>query len=273
MPFRFGLLATSLALAACGGPQPKDVEKPAPPDMTPLAAAYETPDGVLTEETAAEAYDAAHAIFDSVSALGIDQTLIDTVLDAIEAKQSGETESQGAIGTQRQSLTEGEGYMQATRICNGWGPEPLPDTANGAIRLTVGFTEAGIDAVVWGSVESCQYLVAESQVLLRGIDGADAGSVKVYFGGSVPFDGVAQARALFDFDLGGAVDDVAVDADFDFRIDAAAETFEVRIETSTGNLIAVVSGDTFSGVRAANGDFGCDEETRSCTAGAETITF
>src|SRR5688500_10157572 len=94
--FRSGLLVTTVALAACGGPEPKDVEKPTPPDMTLLAAAYAAPDGVLTEETAAEAYDAAYAIFDSVSALGIDQTLIDTVLDAIEAKQSGETESQGA---------------------------------------------------------------------------------------------------------------------------------------------------------------------------------
>jgi hypothetical protein len=270
---RFRPLAALLALCACGGPEPKDVKKPTPPDMTALAAVYEAPSGVLSQETVTEAYDAARAIFDAVQALGIDQTLIVTVLEAVEAQQSGQTTTMGATGTERQALTEGEGYMLATRICNGWGPEPVPDTAHGAIRLTVGFTEAGIDPVVWGEVERCQYLVGASQVLLRGLAGADAGAAKVFFGEPVPFDAVAEARALFDFDVAGELDGGEIAADFDFRIDVAGETYEVRIGTSTGDLIAVVSGQAFTGVRAANGDFGCDEVTRSCTAGSETINF
>ncbi len=266
-------LAALLALCACGGPEPKEVDKPTPPDMTSLAAVYDAPTGIFSQETAGEAYDAARAIFDSVEALGIDQTLIDTVLEAVEAQQNGETTTKGAIGTQRQALTEGEGYMLATRICNGWGPEPVPDAANGAIRLTVGFTEAGIDPVVWGEVETCQYLVAETQVLLRGLDGADTGAARVYFGQPVPFDAVAEARALFDFDVAGEVDGSEIAANFDFRIDVAGQIFEVRIGTSSGDLIAMVTGEAFTGVRAANGDFGCDEQARSCTLGSETITF
>lgn len=249
------------------------MKKPTPPDMTLLAAAYEAPDGVLDENTAAEAVETAHGIVDTVSALGIDETLLDTVLEAVEAKQTGETDSTGAIGTQRQALTEGEGYLAVTRICNGWGSEPAPDAAHGAIRLTVGFTEAGVDPVVWGEIEQCQYLAGDSQVLLRGLDGAGAGAVKVYFGGPVPFDGVAQARALFDLDLVGVIDGAEVSADFDFRVDGERVLLEVRIPTSSGDLIATIDGDAFTGVRAANGTFGCDEQARTCSAGAETITF
>ena len=84
---------------------------------------------------------------------------------------------------------------------------------------------------------------------------------------------MAEARALFDFDVAGDVDGTEIAADFDFRVDAAAQTFEVRIGTSSGALIAVVSAELFTGVRAANGDFGCDEVARSCSAGSETIDF
>jgi len=270
---RLGSLAILLTLAACGGPEPQEVEKPVPPDMSALARSYEAPDGILSQDTVTEVYDAGYAILDTVRELGIDETLIDTVLEALEAKENGETTTNGALGTQRQALTEGEGYLLATRICNGWGAEAVPDAANGAIRLTLGFTEAGVDPVVWGEVESCQYLVAEKQVLLRGLAGAEAGAAKVYFGGPVPFDAVAETRALFDFDIAGEVDGMEVAADFDFRVDTAAQTFEVRVATSSGDVIAILSGETFTGVRAANGDFGCDETTRSCTAGSETIDF
>ena len=272
-PARLAPFALLVALPACGGPEPKDVEKPAPPDMSALVQSYEAPDGELNEETVAEVYDSAYAVFDSVRALGIDETLLDTVLEAVEAKENGETTTSGALGTRRQALTEGEGYLLATRICNGWGPEAVPDAAHGAIRLTLGFTEAGVDPVVWGEVERCQYLVDESQVLLRGHEGADVGAAKVYFGGAVPFDAVAEARALFDFDVAGEIAGMEVAADFDFRVDAEAQTFEVRVATSSGGVIAILSGEAFTGVRAANGDFGCDEATRSCTAGAETISF
>jgi hypothetical protein len=273
-PTCFAPLAFALA-CACGDPEPRDVNKPAPPDMAALLAVYDAPDGVLTAETAAEALEAASAIRDTIVALGVDETLIDTVLEAVAAKESSATESTsaGSLGTSRQALTEGEGYLLATRICNGWGAEPAPDPAHGAIRLTVPFTEAGLDPVIWGEVESCQYLIDGSQVLLHGLEDTPAGAVRVSFGAPVAFDGIARARALFDFDLAGDLDGMRLSADFDFRVDAERESFEVRIPTSSGAVIAVLSADAFTGVRAANGDFGCNPEARTCTSGSETITF
>ncbi len=257
----------------CGEQEPEKVDKPTPPDMSALALVYDAPTGTFDEDSVAVAVDAAHEIASQIESLGIDQALLDAVMQAVDAKMNGETTTQGNIGTHRDYQTEGEGYLLVTRICNGWGAEPMPEPANGDLKLTVGFTEQGVDAVVWGTATSCEYLVDGRQVLLRGLSDSEAGQVRLSFGSAVPFDQVTQRKILLDLDLAADLDGSETLADFDFRIDPVSRTLEVRVPVADGDIIVSASAGLLNGVRAKNGDFGCSESTRTCVAGTQTVAF
>jgi hypothetical protein len=149
----------------------------------------------------------------------------------------------------------------------------VPDEANGNLRLTVGFTEAGVDAVVWGTATTCQYLVDGRQVSIHGLSGTETGEVRLTFGNTVAFQQVAQTRMLLDLDIAAELDGMPFLADFDFRVDPTTETLEVRVAVGDGDIIVVASQTLLTGVRAQNGDFGCDESTGTCVAGDQTVTF
>ncbi len=268
-----GSFCSACLLAACGEQEPKDIDKPTPPDMSALMAIYEAPTGTFDQDSALVAADAAHDIAQQIAELGIDQALQGTVLEAVDAKLNGETTTQGSIGTHRDYQTDGEGYLLVTRICNGWGAEPMPDPMNGDLRLTVGFTEQGVDAVVWGKATSCQYAQGSHRILLHGLDGAAAGELRLSFGSPVAFDQVAARPMLLDLDIAAELDGTETLADFDFRIDPLTGTLELRVAVADGDIIVSASTSLLTGVRAKNGNFGCNESTRTCMAGPQTVTF
>lgn len=258
---------------ACGDPPPADVNKPTPPDMSSLTATYDSPQGTLTPENAARVYREAQDLVARIEELGVDEKLIDTVLDALEARQNGQSEARGAVVSNRQAQTEGEGYLVATRLCNGWGEEPVPDPENGDIVLTVGFTERGVDPIAWGEITLCRYVFERKQILLGGLGDAPAGGVRLSFGESLAFDQLGSPRVLVDLDLRAEVDGAPVGADLDFRLDRASSTLETRIPVDDGDVIAIASANSFAGVRAKNGDFVCDLSSQSCSDGEETVSF
>jgi hypothetical protein len=249
-----------VATLGCGSRREERVEKPTPPDMTELVAIYEHPTGTLNASAAGSVLDAAHTVLDRARAFGASDTFLAIVSDSV-AELGDEPDGSGSAGT------EAEGYLLVTRICDGWGVEPVPDATNGVLRLTLGFTELGLDAVTWGDVESCKYRFESDQVLLRGPEAASPGSLRLhFFDAPVPFAAIARTLVLFDLDLVAEIDGEALDASFDYRLDAAAGDLDVRVPVADGDVIARVSASGDIGVRAKNGDFLCDEATGTCAA-------
>ncbi len=235
-----------------------DVEKPPAPDTSELTAAYDSPTGSFDEKSAASAIAAAQSNILTLVTLDVDQLLVDLVNSTATA--------------QVQTDAEGTGYMLATRICAGWTPGTVNEKQNGRLELIVPFSKGAYDPVMWGQAISCRYLSPE-EVLLRGPSGRPAGDVMLDFGEAVPFVDVARHRVLVDLDTGAQVDGKAAAADLDFRYDPASATLELRVPGTDGDVIVITQNGALRGVRADNGDFTCNEASRSCAAGAETVAF
>ncbi|HEY4160142.1 MAG TPA: hypothetical protein VGM29_18645, partial [Polyangiaceae bacterium] len=232
-----------LLVGACSAPA-NQVQKPTPPDMSSVIQSFAEPTADLDQQTASELSAPAHQLADLIAQLGLNQNIVNGVIDAINARQSDQQTTSDGVATRREELLTDQGYMQVTRICNGWGPTPIPDPSNGNMQLTVGFSDDTVDAVVWGDFTLCRYLVDDSEIQIAGNGGSGAGPINCYLGGSVPWNAVAQAPLLFavDFDvkLNGA-DNPLTRA---FRIDPAAETIELLQTTSEGDLLVLLSAST-----------------------------
>ncbi len=240
---RGALLCWALCCSACFEQQPEVQQPPTPPDMTALLAVYDSPTGTFDQERALEAIDAARRLAEQIETLGIDALLLDLVQDAVVALS--ETDDSAA----------GEGYLEATRICAGWQPQPEPAEGHGQIELTVGFHEQRVDAVAWGQTTACEYLADGRRVLLYGSTGAVAGDVRLSFAESVAFDSIARQPVLLDLDATAEVDGNPQSADFDFRIDPLTGTLEIRVPVQDGEIVVTMENQAPSLVRAANGGF------------------
>lgn len=265
-------------LGACSAPQEK-VQKPAPPDMTGVIQSFETPTADLDAQTASELSSPAHALAAQIAALGLNDSIVAGVLDAIAARQRDTQTQSDGIATRRQAALTDQGYMQVTRICNGWGAMPIPDPVNGDMQLTVGFENQSIDPVVWGTFNLCRYLANDKKIQLGGSQGARSGPINCYFGGQVPWADVGRMPMLFAVDFGVELDGAPSTLQKAFRIDPLLDTIELLQSTSEGDLFVLLSATDPSltqivSVRARNGHFTCDETQRACTSDSgETVTF
>jgi hypothetical protein len=248
------------------------VDKPTPPDMKDLVAAYATPGAPLDATSAAEAFAPAARFAKLIDDLGLDEETLEPIQSAIASRIGDAGSSSG--GTMEPAVT-GEGYVRVTRICDGWGPMPVPDgDANGLMVGTIGFTEHGPDPVAWGTFSRCEYLIAGKQVLVGGRGGASEGHFDVYLGEGLAYADFGKKPVLFRVDLSASIDGSAEDVSADFQIDPAALTLATRIATRRGDLVVVLAVTTVVGVRASNGVFTCDMSQRTCTSdGGGTISF
>lgn len=262
---RQGVSRAALALFAAGcAEKAGEVDKPDAPDMSALVEAYLSPDGVFNDDLAQDILDAARAVRDLVEALGVDDAILDALetafdFDAGGGEGEGEGEGIAAIG----EMIEGDGYLEVTRICNGWGAEPEPDPENGTIALVVGFTEAGIDPVIWGDAADCEYRLGDARVRIDAGGVEDDWDVRLWVGDSITFESFGESPIIIDVDLAAAIDDVADVADFDFQVDPATGAIEVRVEAGGGFVAVSVAGETWR-IRASNGEFDCDPVDETC---------
>ncbi len=258
---------------ACGSRG--DFEKPQPPDMSALVADYTTATGVLDSTSAALVVDAYADRAARVDALGIQDLVLPALQTALEAEepQSGTKQLGGALGQRRQALSlDADGTLRVTRICNGWEPEPVADKGkNGSLVLVANFSEDGLDPVVWGDANACLYLVggAARVVLDRGVE--RRGSVRVHLGKSTAPADVGKAPLLFDIALTASVDDAAVDASLDFRVDPDQGSVETRVATPDGHVLAQAGVSNGLTVRASNGTFECDLPQAKCISGSGQV--
>jgi hypothetical protein len=265
---RFLALCAACAgsVLACG-PKIEEVHKPAAPDLTALIADYREPDGELDDQTAQDIVDYGDKVLGWIQSLGVDQTFIDSVTAGLDSDLGG-----GSNSSDSENVFDGDGYLRITRICNGWGSKPVPDRQhNGEIRAVVGFTEAGLDPVLWGTFDACRYLVGGVEVEIdQGT--RDTGSDLSIYLGENPVLGLEDVSVLlFNLDLATALDGHSEDVAFSFRIDRDAEEIETLLDTSSGKLVLLLSEDGLLGVRAKNGDFVCDVGAGSCDSDSSSV--
>jgi hypothetical protein len=279
-------LMSSLALApwalACSAPPPP-VKKPVAPDMSELIAAYEAPTAALDPETAAQVLTTVDDLLAQLADLGLtDQLLgtINTTIDEQIEQTSMTAETSSALGVERgarleklvQRAVRGDAYLVATRICGGFADEAVPDPLNGKITLTVGLSGDVLDAVMWGKFDACKYRLSGQDVQLTGEQPGEPGSYSVYVGERLTLKEFALSTVLMQLSLWAELNGTGQLIEFDFRVNVETLALDFRIEVEGGYVIAHAD-TTLVGVTATNGEFGCDAQAHTCSAGDETIAF
>jgi hypothetical protein len=144
------------------------------------------------------------------------------------------------------------------------------------LKLNAGFTEKGLDPVVWGQVASCKYAPTvagqRTQILLDGENNDVA--LSIYLGESVSFSGLSQHPVLVRLAGTIAVDGVSSKVGFSFSFDPVTRQTAFLVELSSGGVIAEMTTRRTFDLRAANGVFSCDADARECVGpGGEKLVF
>jgi hypothetical protein len=268
------LIACALLLA-CANEAPSGVAKPVAPAMQTLNA-YVAPTAPLTPSAIGELLPQAASLITTVDALGIERTFIQSLragLAQLEQNRPAVAPPQtvaGGLSVQRQALTlRGDGFAEIVRICDGWGVAPAVSPDNGELHVTVGFTERGLDPIVWGSVIGCRYRTGERLVQLDGIAlDRSAGDVRMFIGNNVQLAtlGSFPEPVLVELATRATVDGVEVSGALAFRIDVITRAVELLVPLLGGHVLVLI--DAARGgivqARATNGSFTCELATRRC---------
>ncbi len=259
----FCLLGLLVAPTACSDLK---IDKPKAPDMSALTAVYEAPNGTF-DEAVVKAFEAdLIARVPLALKLGLDVEVGGTADGAVEASDDPEGQTQATWpeaqtqATDEGSLIQGSGFIVVTRICDGWESPPKADKANGTMVLNLGFTDDGLDPVIWGTVTDCKYVFDGSQVSLGGVGSDNDGEVRLRVEGKQ----IKENPMLFDVDLEAVIDGAPSHVDFDFRI-LPDGSIEMRSPVPDGSIIGSVKDSTLIEVRAQNGVFVCDIPAGKCT--------
>jgi hypothetical protein len=277
---RWSMLLALAAASSCRNDAViAEVEKPAAPQMQALLDAYSMPTGALTAATLLEVVAGIPPRIASVDAIQLDHRVIDAAQAALRQLQdrqamvvAPQAPLRKGVAVAAEPLTvEGQGYLEVTRICDGWGAFPVPDWNNGFMQLTVGFTEQGVDPVIWGGLTLCKYRLGEHQIQLDGVAlDPNSGDVRVYVGSNVQLAtfGTFPDPVLVELLAQVFVDGVEVAGQLSFRIDVNTRGIELLVPVTGGNVLAAIDGTRANlvQVRAANGLFQCDLAVSRCTA-------
>jgi hypothetical protein len=165
---------------------------------------------------------------------------------------------------------EGDGFLRVTHTCRGFGAvaPPIDPEANGALSAVVGFSERGLDPVIWGDFDRCEIVVDDRDVRFDG-------GVALYVGENLRIGGLGTQPILFQLGATVEVDgDELVDGGFDFQVcppradGCAPGTVELLIGAGEGETLVffVDASREAGGFRGANGTWDCgfDEDGATC---------
>jgi hypothetical protein len=273
------LLALAVTALACRNDAPiSEVQKPPAPQMQGLLDAYATPTAALDANTLAELAAGVAPRLTTIDAIQVDQRVIDAARGALAQLQqqpavvAPQALVRDGVAVAAEPLTvQGQGYLEVTRICDGWGAYAVPDYANGFMELTVGFTEQGVDPVIWGILSLCKYKLGEHLIQLDGIaPDPRAGDVRAFIGRNVTVDafGTFPDPVLVELVAQVFVDGVEVAGQLSFKIELNTRGLELLVPLTSGYVIVAIDASRTSlvRVRAANGVFDCDLAALRCTA-------
>jgi hypothetical protein len=260
-----------VVIAACAAEEER--VKPEAPDMTALVAAYASPTANFNSDGAIEVQQ---LVEDKVRALIDFDVIVDGMQQALEAL--GE-EGAPSFAPRRAIALEGEGFARVQRICTGFGDPapPIDKEANGFLELTVGYSDGGLDPVVFGGATACREQAGGVQMEV-------AGDVHLFVGEGTGITELASTTFLFELaSFSFAVDGTEViTGGFDFEICRGETT--ACVPGHVGILLTLGSGTTLvffvdlttktGGFRAADGVWTCNFLSGECTDDqGGTVTF
>ena len=263
------VLSVAVVAASCGEKLP--AEKPTAPDMGRLVSDYRSPSAALAEVTVQDVLEGLEERFGFLQQLGScnDQgecggpsVLLDTLGKAGGSEGSTQELSPG-VEQRRDAIKvgnavmEGEGFIRIHHVCEGLAAT-VDEASNGKLTLTAGFSDAGLDPVIWGEFAACVLPGVPSQYL--------DGLVSMYIGSNLQFDNLVQSPTLFQFAGFRFAADALEDAGFDFRISAEGG-FELRVPLPAGLHVLFYIREGQFGFAALDGDWGCELSLDSIRAG------
>ena len=237
-------------------------ERPIPPDMSALAVAYESPNGVADAAT----------IGWSVKIIEERREQLDEI-DSLRFVQGELTATQRSLGdfvqpTRNHENPVVEGAAALDARCPGWG-----EGERGTLHLAALFTDLGVKPVTWGRFLDCHRRIRERNVRLDG-------RINILIQGDRAFKGPSESGYLFDLNTTVGFQDEGAESPgrpfvFDFRLNIETQGVEVRVTPTPGeDLIYFESADRATrGIRASNGTFVCDFEARTCEDGSKVIRW
>ena len=251
-----------LSLAACSVDAR---EKPVAPDMMSLVDAYDNPTRSFDEATAGELQSLLEAKLKPLTDLEALAERLDKTLAAVDDEESPRTTS-GRLPID----FAGDGFARVERVCTGYGdPSPPVDKeANGFLQLTVGYTEEGIDPVIFGGATACAEQIVDRRMAI-------AGAIDLYVGNALKLGDLPQTPVLFRLsDFAFVVNDVElVSGGFDFQVCRGTTArcvpgyVEMLLALPEGGTIVffIDSATGAGGFRAANGIWTCAFRDGMCT--------
>lgn len=271
------MLALGCALIACADEsQRRGVDKPDAPRMRTLDA-YDAPTAEISRDRLDDLLAQSAIFVAAVDQLGIERTLLQSLRAGLAqvGSSSGSArriDSSGLAVQQHALSLPGNGYVEVRRICDGWNVAPVADPDNGELQLIAGFTESGIDPVVWGTVTACRYRLSGHQVQLDGLAADPAqGDVRLYVGENAAADELVTFPdpVVVELSAQATVDGQALaTTELNFRIDLQTRALELLVPLGSGYALVRVDparGGTLE-ARGVNGTFSCEPEALRCVA-------
>lgn len=279
-------VAGLLALAGCQK-QEAGEPKPTAPDMRGVAQQFSAPTGTVSKESVGSALQTILGLGQTLERLSLGVQLKGTLAAVGTASQDKAKQTSSAPpgldlqGAEPGLTTEafgvdGEGWIKVSRICNGWGAQPSPDPANGALHLYAGFSDKGLDPVVWGTSEACRYPAVFGDKTYRiQIDASAPGqALSVYLGDNLSFQGLDGQPVIVSLNGKVTIEEISQDLAADFLVDLRDGSVEFAVPVPDGNLLVKLTGEGLFQVRAVNGTFQCSSAKRSCTLpGGQEVSF
>jgi hypothetical protein len=257
-------IVASVLAAACG---PDRIDRPVPPDLSEIVAAYERPQGLLDPALAptllAEVATRTAVLEESRAAFLVADALV-TLRDRLDAagfpvSSDDDSDEDSDVDSDDRRL---DAYGRITRVCQGWDPgstTPNPGR-DGELVLTATIDDGRLGRTVWGTATRCRERVAVTAE--RSANALLSGAVAVYLADGLP---ARVEEAAFVVRFAGAIgtDERQVDLPFDFLF--RYPDVELRLPGRDGDVIAGVGPETIS-LRGRNGVVTCARETGACDA-------
>jgi len=247
------------------------IEKPTPPDMSALVAAYESPTGSFDQTVADDIVSAVDATLELLDELGLTDRMEELFADFranTEAESEPQSHPQGVDVDDGTIRIDGEGFVIVERICGGWEAEPSPDPANGHLTLNVNVTDLTVDPVIWGTAATCRYSQEGVPIELAAGSRRDVGDLRIFVGNNLSLEQLGADRVIIDVDVTAGIDPEGVGSrepvDIDLAFTPEPLGIEVRVAVTDGDVVVLTTEEGIVGVRAANGLFTCDVTTGEC---------
>ncbi len=248
---RNAFLALCVGLIACAPEYPA----PEPPDALPqLRVRFESPQALLTPETAQDAVNVLQTANDSLEliallAVFIDDLMNSFVLESEEASAlTAESDEHGAL---RQPLrVNGDAWARLSYTCGPQGTVNARQFGRAVLRVVL--EEPSLEQRYWGDLENCQ---------LSDENGTST------FNASLLVDASAAGELLTSV-VGRAFDgEVSLPVDLQFR--ERADSLSILVPVTGGDLVFTwLPGDGEVQVQDCAGVWLCDFDERRCELGA-----